>query len=118
MKKKQTPIIPITLLVLIICVVSAMNFPKELLPKPGSAPAPAANDTLPEAPSKEAIGKKIAGSVKDGGGRKKQMDMEEQPDTGPALAMPKRAPYKPVPNDSSTSTQWYTDATQNEKKKG
>jgi hypothetical protein len=29
-------------------------------------------------------------------------------DTGPTIMVPKDADYKPVPNDSSPSTQWYT----------
>lgn len=34
-----------------------------------------------------------------------------RPGSGPSIAATKPSNYKPTPNDSSTSTQWYTDQT-------
>lgn len=109
MKKKPTPVIPIILLVAALGVVMFINFPRELLPQPGQTPPPAAKTE--EAPSKESLAQKTAQAVKGTKASQMRGPADEEADTGPALALPKRSPYKPKPNDSSTSTQWYNDAT-------
>jgi hypothetical protein len=119
MKKRNKPILLVTVLVLMVGAVAFINFPRELLK---SSPAP--QSTTPETgqkidvPEKEEIAKNVSTSF--GDPKKAQPAIKKRPspagpegemDMGPSIAIKKMAPYKPTPNESSTSTQWYSDET-------
>lgn len=124
MRKRKKPVVLTTILVLMVGGIGIANFPKELLGK-ASAPAPGTPETGQEiqVPDKNDIAKdvskSISGTAKPGGGApmnpmeaKAHALGEDSENSGtPSIALTKPAPYKPMPNDSSTSTQWYTSAT-------
>jgi hypothetical protein len=124
MKKRNKPIILVTVLILMIGAVAFINFPKDLVAGAGdghdhSTPqAPPTGETV-DVPDRNEIAQNVAGSIN------KKSDLAEagappgasRPGavpSAPAIAIPKAQPYKPTPSDSATSTQWYTDETPKE----
>jgi hypothetical protein len=119
MKKRKKPIIAILLLAVLFGIVAFMNKPVQ-------------NDASPEAPKaakeapqedKKAVGGDVANQLKtDSKAKPKAPAPDARPrmphgpggpggpghEGMPSILRPKVAPQKPKPNDSSTSTQWYT----------
>lgn len=138
MKKRNKPIVLTTLLVLMIGAVAFVNFPREMLagqhgPDDGHGhDAPKTGNDV-NVPSKNDIANSVASSVKGSsgpggpggpGGRpgmppgKPGMPGMPGAGGGSVIEVPTYAPQKPTFNDSSTSTQWYTDDTAKEAPKG
>lgn len=118
MKKRKSPILLITLLVVCVAVVIGMNLPQSSPDKPGEQPQANA-EAQPGAPRQNSpsvadLQKRAKESMKGGPpnpmARAKKLGMPE--DAIPAsIENPVAKAYKPKPNDSSISTQWYTDET-------
>ena len=113
MKKQKKPIILILLLALLVGGAAFMNKGPSSPEQP--TPQPSAKEAEPE--SKEKVGGDVAKQMKEdkpapppeasvNKPRKPGMPGFE----GPSIIKRKIAPYKPKPNDSATSTQWYTEA--------
>ena len=121
MKKQKKPIILVLFLAILFGVVAFMN-------KPATPDSPEAPKTPAQAPEekKADVGSDVANQFKNDSKTKPGSPKALTPDAkkhmrhgpggpgGPDSGMPtilkaKIAPTKPKPNDSSTSTQWYTD---------
>lgn len=122
MRKRKPPVLLATVLVLMLVAVGIMYSPR------GSAgdghdhgAEQAANTPPPPAAEKGERPKistsQVAGMAKGGigapskGGPRSAPDGMGAPGAAPSIAATKPQAYKPTPNDSSTSTQWYTDQT-------
>lgn len=123
MKKRNKPIVLVTLLVLMIGAVAFVNFPREMLAnKPGDDGH--GHDETPqtgqkvEVPDKNSIASSVAGSINKADPRRAQVTAPGAPGAQAAKPLiqvekPGQA-VKPTLSDSSTSTQWYTDETPKE----
>lgn len=123
MKKRKNPVILVTALVLLGSAVAFMNMPQS-----ASAGGDGHNHDQPkseekvEAPSKESVASSVASKVSGGKPSTRPVGAPEEMrgpggpggPSGPSILKPKMEPYKPTPNDSSTSTQWYTEETPKE----
>lgn len=135
MKKRNKPIVLTTLLVLMIGAVAFVNFPRDLVAGqhgPGDGhdhgEAPKTGNEV-QVPDKNSIANSVASSVKGSGGP--AADRRRMPGGKPGMPgapggegggsvieVQNYAPQKPTYNDSTTSTQWYTDETPKEAPKG
>jgi hypothetical protein len=124
MKKRNKPIILVTVLILMIGAVAFINFPKDLVAGAGDghdhgneqAPPTGKDVTVPD---RNEIAQNVAGSINKKGdfaeaGAPPGASRPGAIRTEPVIAVPKAQPYKPTPSDSATSTQWYTDETPKE----
>jgi hypothetical protein len=121
MKKRKPPIVLATCLVLLLVTVGIMYKPGNAATDPHAheqqqAPPPASTEqgTRPKMSTSDvssmATGA-MAPSATSGGRPRSPMPMGAPSSGGASIAVPKQQVYKPTPNDSSTSTQWYTDQT-------
>ncbi|MBC8063968.1 MAG: hypothetical protein H7Y17_04000 [Chlorobia bacterium] len=115
MKKRKPPIVLATCLVIMLLAVGIIYGQR---PKGDDGhghgqeapPPPAAEQGERPTMSPSQITSMNKGMMKPGKAQPGRPGMEGAP-TGPSIAVPKQQTYKPTPNDSSTSTQWYTDQT-------
>lgn len=125
MKKRNKPIVLVTILALMIGAVAFVNFPKELLVhRPGDGhdhdAGPKTGQDV-DVPDKNSIANSVAGSINKSDPRRAQLRQPGAPgevSNKPLIQVEKYKPMKPTPTDSSTSTQWYTDETPKELPKG
>ena len=122
MKKRNKPIILVTVLILMFGTVAFINAPKDAFARPPEAPP---TGEKVDVPGKSEIAASVAGDMGKKEPRSRTPSGRPGPggpggpggpdgDEGPAIAVRKSAPYKPTPSDSSTSTQWYSEATPKE----
>lgn len=123
MKKRKKPIIAILLLAVLFGIVAFMNKPVQ---SDASPEAPKAAKEAPQEDKKE-VGGDVASQLKSDSKAKTSSTKPATPESkprlphgpggpggpgshsgGPSILRMKVAPQKPKPNDSSTSTQWYT----------
>ncbi len=118
MRKRKPPVLLATLLVFMLVAVGIFFAPKgsgdghDHGPEASNTPPPPAAETgsRPKMDPKQ-----VAGMAK--GAMSQPVPSGERPmgapggDGKPSIAVPKPTSYKPAPNDSSTSTQWYTNET-------
>ncbi len=130
MRKRKPPIVPITLLVVFACIVGYVNY--NSTPVNQRPPTPPAATAPRETESKEAVANKLKNSVAaptTAGASTSKGENPLAPPSGDAMIpdnmkemikrknpnfdkLPKDpSMQKPVPNDSATSTQWYTPET-------
>jgi hypothetical protein len=115
MKKRKPPVVLATCLVLMLVAVGIMYAPKGGAGDghdhaAEAAPPPTAETgERPKVTSQQisAMSSRPA-APKDGGAARPKPMMGEG---AASIAVPKPTTYKPTPNDSSTSTQWYTNET-------
>lgn len=118
MKKRKPPVVLATCLVLMLVAVAIVYAPNrgggDGHDHGAEAPPPAVEQGERPKATPEQIsamskgGATTAPKARPMGGPTKAVD----PNAGPSIAMPKQQQqYKPTPNESSTSTQWYTDQT-------
>ncbi len=121
MKKRNKPIVLTTALILMLGVVAFFNFPRDLFAAGhgpndghGHGEAPPTGQDV-DVPDKSSVAKTVADSLKGKPqpGKPPVMDGAGGP-AGPVIAVKKSGTYKPMPSDSSTSQQWYTDETPKE----
>lgn len=117
MKKRKPPIVLATILVIMLVAVGILFAPKSEADRQAAAAPPPPSAETGERPkmtadqvSQMAKGA-LASKPSKPGGRPTMQEDGGGPSAGPSIAVPKQTPYKPTPNDSSTSTQWYTDQT-------
>lgn len=119
MRKRKPPVFLATVLVLMLVAVGIMYAPRGADDGHGhnqqaanTPPPPAAEKgERPKISASQVVGlAKGAMANSDKGGRPGP-DGPAGPATGPSVAAIKPQAYKPTPNESSTSTQWYTDQT-------
>ncbi len=123
MKRRQKPVILITVLVICAGLVFIMNAPAPAPPKPGDPPPPQPNSAPQsgiklDVPTKDAIASGVAAQMSAGPQPVKQMEhplggkqipgMPGVAPTKPSIVIEKSAPYKPVPSDTSVNSGWYT----------
>jgi hypothetical protein len=109
MKKRKPPIVLATCLVLMLVAVAILYRPhsdkeEQVAPPPsaeqGERPSVSTND----------VASMASGAMKaTADGKPKRPGMAEE--RGPSIQLQKVQPTKPKPNESSSSTQWYTDQT-------
>ena len=132
MRKRKSPIVLVTALVVIVTGVAGLNFAWSHTNGPASAPeAPPVENTSPVGQSRPgASAAEVAQGVK--GAMASKGRAAESPEGGPSgppnmgggpmILNPARAasakPEKPKPNTSSTSAQWYNDESAMSKDKG
>ncbi|MBN9502597.1 MAG: hypothetical protein BGO01_17645 [Armatimonadetes bacterium 55-13] len=118
MKKRKPPIVLGTLLVIMVIATA-------IIYKPQGAPGdhdheqeqPAANQPEPERPKmtpQQAAGINSSAMKTSAAPGSPQRAMPTRPgeeSNEPSIAVPKQQNYKPKPNDSSISTQWYNEET-------
>lgn len=115
MKKRKPPIVLATCLVIMLLAVGIIYGQRPGGPGDGhghdqAPPPPAAEQGERPKMSPSQITSMNKGMMKPGKLPAGRADMAGGP-TGPSIAVPKQQNIKPTPNDSSTSTQWYTDQT-------
>jgi len=114
MKKRKSPVLLVTSLVLLLGAVAFMNAPQSTgqpQQEQHSADDGHGHDDGPKAPSKTDLASKVQASVQAAPPSGKKMPVRGMPGTEPSILKPKQTPYKPTYNESATSTQWYTDET-------
>ena len=117
MRKRQSPIVLVTALVLIVAGVAGFNFatsrtggnPAEQPPAPEVADTKAVGDARPGATSSE-ISKSVKGLISTAPA-KEAPTRPGMPPAGPMILNPSATakPAKPTLNTSATSAQWYND---------
>jgi len=115
MKRRKPPIVLTTILVIMLVAVGIMFSPQGMAgghqeqqaPPPPSAEQGERPTVTSDQVSAMATAN-IAGDKAPGGGPEA---MQPSKPGRPSIAVAKQETYKPKPNDSSTSTQWYTDQT-------
>ncbi|HJP82309.1 MAG TPA: hypothetical protein VJ835_02285 [Fimbriimonadaceae bacterium] len=110
MKKRKPPIVLATCLVLMLVAVAILYRPHSDTEEQ-VAPPPSAEQGERPAVSTNDVASMASGAMKataEGGPKRPGMPGEE---SGPSIQLHKVQPTKPKPNESSTSTQWYTDQT-------
>lgn len=119
MRKRKPPVLLATLLVFMLVAVGIFFAPRgsggehDHGPQASNTPPPPAAETGPR-PKMDAS--QVAGLAKGAMNRTATTDtagpMGAAPgDSKPSIAVSQPPVYKPTPNESSTSTQWYTDQT-------
>jgi len=112
MKKRQSPILLITILVVCISTAVGINLYNSGDLKLGAhkEDRQLTGDARPS-DTKEDIAKTAKDAMNIKAGPKPPMNRKmrgpDDEDTGPKIALPKMTAYKPKPNDSSISGQWY-----------
>lgn len=108
MKKQRKPIILVLVLAALCGGAAIMNKPQPTAQDQAQAQA---KETPEESKSGVAgdVQAKMAETKPSGVPAKFHRPKNMPGGDGPALLKPKMEPYKPKPNDSATSTQWYTD---------
>jgi len=120
MKKRKSPIVLVTVLVILLCVTFGLQFAwsrsggaGQEQPQFQATDAPAVGQPR-QAESKEAVAQGIKGAMGSGGGPKEIGDARPGGPMGggpsilnPAAMMSNSKPEKPKPNPTSTSAQWY-----------
>jgi len=121
MKKRNKPIILVTVLILMVGAVAFVNFPRQLVAGGDGhnhGPAPETGNASVQVPDKNEVASSVASSIQKKDPRAQMMrgrpgaPGSEGPQS--SLAVSKPAPYKPTMSDSATSTQWYSEATPKE----
>ncbi|MGV3616270.1 MAG: hypothetical protein ACO1SV_13130 [Fimbriimonas sp.] len=128
MKKRNKPIVLVTMLILMVGAVAFINFPKNLDVGGGHGPNDGHGHGQEEAPptgkdvtvpDQASIAESVSSSIA-------SKDTPRRMPTSPGgpgrpggapetmIKLPKASQYKPKPNDSSTATQWYTDESMKE----
>lgn len=112
MKRKSSPILALTFLGILVVTVGYLNAQMGKNPNAPQPPPAAQNEIVGKArPSEDKA--TVASSIKSKLAPKEGPDMPDAVRNkipganGPLVARPKNKPYKPTPNDSSISTQWY-----------
>jgi hypothetical protein len=113
MKKRQTPFIPISILVVLVGVVAAMNY----RPDPSKPPAPPAPEAVGESRESKVDAKGLKAAAT--GNLKASTPPRNLPRPGmgpgdeamgpPSIEVPKMTITRPQPNDSQIAGQWYSD---------
>jgi len=114
MRKRKKPILLITLLVCSLGAIAAMNYrPSSSQQAPPEPEVGKEVDTKSKDQIAADVKSKLKGATTPAAPRKPAPPMMDAPpeQSGPIGLKTKTAPYKPVYNDSATSTQWYTDET-------
>jgi hypothetical protein len=110
MKRRKPPVVLITCLVLMLVAVGIMYAPRGSTPEGQQEPPPqqAENGDRPKISSTDvaSIASHTMQSAKPG-----PKQMGGPPGSGPSISVRKPENTAPKPNDSSTSTQWYTNET-------
>lgn len=105
MKKRKFPIVPVSLLVIMIGGAIAVSFrPLDAQQEPQEREVTGEERKSGDVKDLSKIAKEQAGSKKlarPGG--------EDESAVGPALLLPEEFDYKPTPNTSATSAHWYRD---------
>ena len=135
MRKRKSPIVLVTLLVVVVAGITGFNYATSKTGNPAAAPP------APEVPEAKAVGEArpatpasaISASVKQSmggagtapgerpGGSHMPPGAPGGPGSGPMILGPSRSdakPEKPKPNSSSTSSQWFNDNSALGSKKG
>ena len=114
MKKRKPPILLTTVLVIMLVAVGVMYSPRGIVGEQDEHQAPpppsAEQGTRPTVTSDQVSAMATANIAGDKGPGGPELMQPSKPGR-PSIAVPKQQAYKPKPNDSSTSTQWYTDQT-------
>ena len=129
MKKRNKPIVLVTMLILMVGAVAFINFPKDLAVG-GHGPNDGHNHGQEEAPQtgqqvnvpdKPSIAESVSSSITSKDNPKRMpTGRPGGPPGSPGsesesmIKIPKASQYKPKPNDSSTATQWYTEESMKE----
>ena len=127
MRKRQSPIVLVTALVLIVAGVAGFNFatsraggnPAEQAPAPEVADAKPVGEARPGTTEAD-VSKSVKGSLVTSTPAKAAPTRPGMPPAGPMILDPSATakPVKPTPNTSSTSAQWYNDESALSKEKG
>lgn len=105
MKKRKSPILLVSVLIVMVLGFFFVTFPRTALNLKPTAPTPSTGEDV-HVESKDEVANNVANQMK-----RRPGPMGEPMDTRPSIEVPKATAYKPTPNESSTSTQWYTDET-------
>lgn len=119
MRKRKPPVLLATVLVFMLVAVGIFYAPRGSGDGHGHDHGAQASNTPPppaaETGSRPKVDpKQVAGMAKGAMARPASSDSAGPmggPDGTPSIALPKPSNHRPTPNDSSTSTQWYTDQT-------
>lgn len=119
MKKRKPPVLLATCLVLMLVAVGIIYAPKggggdghdHGQQAANTPPPPAAETGNRPKVSTGQIANMAKSAVSQAPTASERPTMGGGPNSGPSIAASKPVNYKPQPNESSTSTQWYTDQT-------
>lgn len=115
MKKRKSPIIAVTVLVICLAVVFAFNYQSGVDPKAATAGPPSNTDVNvgqarpPQDPKQisSAVQSQIGSAPPSAKPMGRQGHGPGLPPGQASIAAPKTSSNKPTPNDSSVSSQWY-----------
>lgn len=111
MKKRKSPVVLITVLVIMLVAVGIIYSPRTANQEHAMAQPPPPTAEKGERPK---ISANEVASMASSSMSNKQAPNRSLPDeatSGPSIAVPQQTTSKPTPNDSTTSTQWYTNET-------
>lgn len=126
MRKRKSPIVLVTALVIIVAGVSGLQYawsrtngPASAPPTPEVADAKSVGEARASTPAK-AVSAGILGAMNASAKPTGRPSMPGGPDSGPLILnrAASAKPEKPKPNTSSTSAQWYNDESALSKEKG